>query len=130
MENHHPTQIIETADGNIVMSKPSVKRSSALSNSIYSIILTDDELLKCNKMETDKERNEFIQVKSLKKGFTTFQLTLLSYVESAPWHMNDYSVEPILDLKSFLDYVDDKPEIMAKMKGAIEVLGKIDPLSP
>ena len=61
-------------------------------------------------------------------GFTTYQLTILSYVESAPFHLNDYAVEPIFDLKSFLNYVDS--DLLKKMGDTMKELGQIDPLSP
>lgn len=125
----HPTKIIQTDDGNIVMSKPNVKRSTALTNSIYTYILTDEDLLKCNRMETDAERNEFIRIKSLKKGYTMYQLSILSFVESAPWHLNDYAIEPLIDLKAFMDYIDDKPELLRQMGDAMKEIGMIDPLS-
>ena len=125
----HPTLIINTDDGNIVMSKPNVKRSTALTNSIYSYLLTDEELLKCNRMQSDNERDEFIKIKSLKKGYTMYQLSILSYVESAPWHLNDYAIEPLLDLKSFMDYIDDKPDLLKKMGETMKEIGQIDPLS-
>ncbi len=125
----HPTLIIDTDDGNIVMSKPNVKRSTALTNSIYSYLLTDEELLKCNRMQSDNERDEFIKIKSLKKGYTMYQLSILSYVESAPWHLNDYAIEPLLDLKSFMDYIDDKPDLLKKMGETMKEIGQIDPLS-
>ena len=128
MIQNHPKKIIETEDGKIVMSKPDMSRTSALSNSMYSYILSDEDLLKLNKMETDQERNEFIKIKSLKMGFTTYQLTILSYVESAPFHLNDYAVEPIFDLKSFLNYVD--ADLLKKMGDTMKELGQIDPLSP
>ena len=125
----HPTLIIDTDDGNIVMSKPNVKRSTALTNSIYSYLLTDEELLKCNRMQSDNERDEFIKIKSLKKGYTMYQLSILSYVESAPWHLNDYAIEPLLDLKSFMDYIDDKPDLLKKMGETMKEIGQIFPLS-
>lgn len=124
----HPTKIIETEKGKIVMSKPDMLRTSALSNSMYSYILTDDELLKLNKMESDQERNEFIKIKSLKMGFTTYQLSILAYIESAPFHLNDYSVEPVFDLKSFLAFVD--ADLLKKLGDTMKELGQIDPLSP
>jgi len=124
----HPKKIVKTEKGNIVMEKPDLLRTSALSNSIYTYILTDDDLLKINEMENEDERAKFIQLKTLKKGFTTMQLTLLSYVTSAPFHLNDYSVEPLLDLKSFLEFAD--AELMNSMNNAMKELGQIDPLSP
>lgn len=124
----HPKKIIETKDGKIVIEKPDILRTSALSNSIYTYILSDDDLLKLNDMESADERNKFIQLKSLKKGFTTMQLTVLSYVTSAPFHLNDYNVEPLLDLKSFLEYADS--ELINEMGAKIKELGMIDPLQP
>ena len=124
----HPKKIVKTEKGNIVMGMPDLLRTSALSNSIYSYILTDDDLMKLNEMTNEEERAKFVQMKTLKKGFTTMQLTLLSYVTSAPFHLNDYSVEPLLDLKSFLEFAD--AELMNSMSKAMKELGQIDPLSP
>lgn len=124
----HPKKTVKTDKGNIVMERPDLLRSSALSNSIYTYVLTDDDLLKLNTMETDEERNQYIRIKSLKKGYTTMQLTLLSYVTSAPFHLNDYGVEPLLDLKSFLEFADMK--LLTEMTETMKELGKIDPLSP
>ena len=124
----HPKKIIKTDKGNIVMEKPDLLHTSALSNSIYTYILSDDDLLKLNEMTETADRDRFIQLKTLKKGYTTLQLSILSYVTSAPFHLNDYSVEPVLDLKSFLEFADAK--LIAQMSDAIKELGMIDPLQP
>lgn len=124
----HPKKIIKTDKGNIIMEMPDLLRTSALSNSIYSYILTEDELMKLNDMEDIQEREKFLKVRAMKKGYTTMQLTILSYVTSAPFHLNDYAVEPLLDLKSFLEFADT--EIMNKMSQAFTEIGKIDPLQP
>ena len=124
----HPKKIVKTAKGNIVMEMPDLLRTTALSNSLYSYVLTDEEILKMNDMATDEERNKFMQLKTLKKGYTTMQLTLLSYVTSAPFHLNDYAVEPLLDLRAFLEFADTN--IINDMSVALKELGKIDPLSP
>ena len=110
------------------MEMPDLLRTTALSNSLYSYVLTDEEILKMNDMATDEERNKFMQLKTLKKGYTTMQLTLLSYVTSAPFHLNDYAVEPLLDLRAFLEFADTN--IINDMSVALKELGKIDPLSP
>ena len=124
----HPKKIIETPKGKIVMEAPDMFRKSALSNSIYTYVLTDDDLLILNDMQNDEERNKYIQLKSLKKGFTTMQLTVLSFVTSAPFNLNDYSVEPVLDLKSFLEFIDE--DTFSKMIEKMSEIGRIDPLSP
>ena len=123
----HPKKVIESKNGKIVMEKPDLSRTTAMANSIYTYILTDDDLLALNEMKDEKERNMFIKRKSLKKGFTSMQITMLAYVTSAPFHLNDYAVEPILDLRSFLEYADT--DLIAKMSKAMDELGKIDPLS-
>ena len=56
------------------------------------------------------------------------QLMALSYVTKAPFHLNDYATEPLLDLKSFLEYAT--PQLLNEMMTAIKELGAIDPLSP
>lgn len=124
----HPKKIIETDDGKIVMERPDLLRTTALSNTITTYLLTDDELLSMNEMETSEERDRFMQLKMLKKGYTTLQYTALSYVTSAPFHLNDYRVEPILDIASFLEYAD--AELISKMADAMKGLGMIDPLHP
>ena len=124
----HPTKVIQTEHGNIVMSKPDLLRTSALSNSIYSYILTDEELLAMNSMASDKERNDYMQVKVLKRGYTVMQLTMLAYVTSAPFHLNDYLKDPILDLESFLGFAD--MDLINRMSATMKELGTIDPLSP
>lgn len=124
----HPKKIIETPKGNIVLEMPDLFRSTALSNSIYTYILSDEELLKLNDMQTDEERDQFIKLASLRKGYTSVQLTLLSYVTSAPFHLNDYAVEPLLDLKSFLEFADK--DLLGEMMKKVQELGVIDPLSP
>lgn len=123
----HPSKIIETEQGNIVMEAPDTIRSTALANSIYSFILDDDDLEYLNQLTNDAERNAYIKKKSLKRGMTMFQLSVLAYVVKAPFHINDYFVEPILDLKSFLKFAD-LPTI-SKMGDAMKELGMIDPLS-
>lgn len=123
----HPKKIIETKKGKIVMEAPDMFRKSALSNSVYTYILNDDDLMKINDMKNDEERNRFIQLKSLKKGYTTTQLSVLSYVVSAPFHLNDYAVEPVLDLKSFLEFIDS--ETFSLMIEKMRELGTTDPLS-
>lgn len=123
----HPSKIIETAQGNIVMEAPDTIRSTALVNSIYSFILTDEDLDELNKLTNEQERNEYIQKKSLKRGMTMYQLSVLAYVTKAPFHLNDYFEEPILDLKSFLKFAD--MSIISKMGDAMRELGVIDPLS-
>lgn len=123
----HPTKIIETDDGKIVMQTPDMAHKSALSNSLYTYILTDDDLAELNTFDKDEDRAKFIKKKTLKKGYTMMQLTVLSFVTSAPFHLNDYMVEPILDLRSFLEFLDEK--IFAKMLDAMKELGTIDPLS-
>ncbi len=127
MVQTHPQKIIETEQGNIVMESPDVLRSSALVNSIYSYILTDEDLDVLNEMTDTRERDRFIRKKSLKRGMTMYQLTALSYVVSAPFHLNDYAKEPILDIESFLKFAD--MELIAKMAGVMKSLGQIDPLS-
>ena len=124
----HPKKIVKTEKGNIVMEAPDMWRGSALSNSIYSYILTDDDLLALNDMKTDEERDRFIKLRTLKKGYTTMQLTVLSYVTTAPFHLNDYKKEPILDLESFIESIDAK--IFAEMVEKMKEIGMIDPLSP
>ena len=124
----HPVKIIETKNGNIVLEQPDLLRTSALSNSLYTYILSDEDILKMNAMGSDDERNQFLQLKTLKKGFTTMQLTLLAYVTSAPFHLNDYGTEPLLDLRSFIEFAD--VELINKMSICIKELGQIDPLSP
>ena len=124
----HPKKIIKTEKGNIVMEAPDLARTSALSNSIYTYILTEDDLLKLNEIEDTKEKDRFIRIRTLKKGFTTFQLTALSYVTSAPFHLNDYTTEPLLDLKSFLEFADT--DLMNQMAEKIKEIGLIDPLQP
>ena len=110
------------------MEKPDLLHTSALSNSIYTYILSDDDLLKLNTMTDTAERDKFIQLKTLKKGYTTLQLSVLAYVTKAPFHLNDYTVEPILDLKSFLEFADAK--LISEMSEKIKELGMIDPLQP
>ena len=123
----HPKKIVKTEKGNIVMETPDMFRKSALSNSIYSYVLTEKDLLSLNEIANEKERNEFIHIRTLKKGFTMMQLTLLSYVTSAPFHLNDYREEPVFDLNSFIEFLDDKT--MNDMINAMKELGTIDPLS-
>ena len=124
----HPKKIIKTEKGNIVMEMPDLMRSSALSNSIYTYVLTDADLLKINEMKTDDERNQYIKMQSLKKGYTVMELTMLAYVTSAPFHLNDYGTETLLDLKSFLEFAD--MDLLNKMMSAMKEIGVIDPLSP
>jgi len=124
----HPKKIIKTEKGNIVLEKPDMFRTSAMSNSIYTYILTEEDLLKINKMESGEERDKYTQIQSLKKGYTLMQLMALSYVTKAPFHLNDYATEPLLDLKSFLEYAT--PQLLSEMMSAIKELGAIDPLSP
>lgn len=124
----HPKKIVKTEKGNIVMETPDLLRTSALSNSIYTYILTDEDLSIVNEMEDEKERSKYIKMKSLRKGFTTMQLSMLAYVTSAPFHLNNYYLEPLLDLKSFIDFAD--ADIMSAMTKAMKELGQIDPLSP
>lgn len=123
----HPKKIIETKDGKIVMEMPDMYRQTALSNSMYSYILTDEELLQMNEITDVEERERFMKIRTLRKGYTTIQLTVLSYVTSAPFHLNDYRKEPILDLEAFLDYID-KDSFM-QMVEKMKELGSIDPLS-
>ena len=123
----HPKKIIKTEKGNIVMEMPEFLRQTALSNSIYTYILTDEELLELNDIKDAEERDKYLKVRSLRKGYTSVQLTVLSYVTSAPFHLNDYSKDPILDLKSFVDFVDK--EIFTEMVQKMTELGSIDPLS-
>lgn len=127
MVQTHPQKIIETEQGNIVMESPDVLRSTALVNSIYSYILTDEDLEQLDAMTNAKERNAFIRKKSLKRGMTMYQLTALSYVVSAPFHLNDYTKDPILDIESFLKFAS--MELIADMAGVMKSLGQIDPLS-
>lgn len=56
-----------------------------------------------------------------------YQMTALAYVKQAPWHLNDYAKEPVLDLASFLEYAD--MDLIRKMGNAMTELGTIDPLS-
>lgn len=123
----HPKKIIKTEKGNIVMEMPDFLRQTALSNSIYTYILTDEELLELNDIKDAEERDKYLKVRSLKKGYTSVQLTVLSYVTSAPFHLNDYSKDPVLDLKSFVDFVDKG--IFTEMVQKMTELGSIDPLS-
>lgn len=127
MAETHPTQVIETESGNIVMSLPDIKRSTAMSNSIFTYLFTEDELIEYHNLEDDAKRKHFMQVVTLRRNMTATQLTLLACVQSAPFHLNDYSKEPILDLKSFLDFADN--ELIGKMATAIKELGMINPLS-
>ena len=124
----HPKKIVKTDKGNIVMETPDLLRTSALSNSVYTYILTDEDLSVINEMEDEKERSKYIKMKSLKKGFTMMQLSMLAYVTSAPFHLNNYYLEPLLDLKSFIDFAD--ADMMSAMTKAMKELGQIDPLSP
>lgn len=123
----HPSKIIETKDGNIVMEAPDTMRSTALANSIYTYILTDSDLDELNQLSDTAERDAFIKRKSLRKGMTMYQLSVLAFVSKAPWHLNDYITDPVLDLKSFLEYAD--MELIGKMGETMKELGSIDPLS-
>lgn len=124
----HPKKIVKTDKGNIVLELPDLARTSALSNSIYTYILTEKDLLEINQITDEKEKDKFIKVRTLKKGFTTFQLSILAYVTSAPFHLNDYTVEPLLDLKSFLEFADTS--LLNEMAEKVKELGMIDPLQP
>lgn len=123
----HPTKIIQTEKGNIVLSMPDNARLSALSNSIFTYLMSDDDLKKMDELSAE-ERDAFIVLKCRKRGYTFTQLTLLAYVQSAPFHLNDYFTDPIMDLKSFLEIADS--ELIGKMSKAVEELGLIDPLHP
>ena len=123
----HPKKIIKTDKGNIVMEMPDFYRQTALSNSVYTYILTDEELLELNNISDADERDKYLKIRSMRKGYTSVQLTVLSYVTEAPFHLNDYSKDPILDLKSFLDFVDKG--LFTEMVDKMTELGKIDPLS-
>lgn len=123
----HPKKIVKTPKGNIVLEAHDMFRTSALSNSMYTYIFTDEDLEKINAMETDKERNSFMKLKSMRKAYTVSQLTALSYITSAPFHLNDYSVEPLLDLKSFLEFIDQ--DMFNEILNKIKELGLVDPLS-
>ena len=123
----HPKKIVETDKGKIVLEMPDMYRQTALSNAMYTYMLTDDELLQMNEIADPEERERFMKVRSLKKGYTMIQLTVLSYITSAPFHLNDYRKEPMLDLESFLDFVD-KDLFMKLFKKTTEI-GTIDPLS-
>ena len=127
MAETHPTQIIETEQGNIVMSMPDTARATAFSNSVFTYLFTDEELLEYRELEDEAQKKKYMDIRTMKRNATAMQLTFLSCIQSAPFHLNDYSVEPILDLKSFLEFVN--PDIMGKMANAVKDLGLVNPLS-
>ena len=124
----HPKKIVKTDKGNIVLEEPDMFRKSALSNSMYTYIFTDEDLDKINEMKDDGERDRFMKFKSMRMAYTVSQLTSLSYITSAPFHLNNYEKEPILDLKSYLEFLDE--DIFSEILAKIKELGLIDPLSP
>lgn len=127
MTETHPTKVIETEKGNIVMSMPDLARSTAMSNSIFTYLFTDEDMERYMGMTDENEKKKLMEKCIAKRNATSMQLTLLSCVQSAPFHLNDYFIEPMLDLKSFLEFAD--ADIMGKMANALKEIGLINPLS-
>lgn len=126
MTETHPVKIIETEAGNIVMSLPDNFRTTAMSNSVFTYLFTDEDLLEYQNIEDEEEKKRFMNIRMLRRNNTATQLTILCCIESAPFHLNDYAVNPILDLKSFLEFAD--ADLLGKLSLAIRDIGSMNPL--
>lgn len=116
------------AEGRIVMSTPDVLRITAMQNSLFSYLLTDEQIEAMERMDK-YERTTYLQRIQLRKMSTVTLLSILSCISEAPFHINDYCMDMELDVKSFLTYISDKRELYNRLLTEWSNIEGADPLS-
>lgn len=114
--------------GKIIMSSPDVLRITAMQNSLFSYLLTDEQIAEMEKMD-EHERTIYLNRIRVRKFPTVTLLTVLSCITEAPFHLNDYTVCMELDVKAFTTYIADKRELYNRMMTELKNIEGSDPLS-
>ena len=116
------------AEGRIYMSTPDVLRITAMQNTLFSYLLTDEQIEAMERMDKF-ERTTYLQRIQLRKMSTVTLLSVLSCITEAPFHINDYCMDMELDVKSFLTYISDKRELYNRLLTEWGNIEGADPLS-
>ena len=116
------------AEGRIVMSPPDVLRITAMQNSLFSYLLTDEQIEAMEHMDKF-ERTTYLQRIQLRKMSTVTLLSVLSCITEAPFHINGYCMDMELDVTSFLTFISAKRELYNRLLTEWGNIEGADPLS-